>query len=754
MGPQLSIGQKINYSIVELNNLSRCNDFEYVALSNDPGMLINLEIDQRFLDCKDCHVRMITSIKTKFDKNTTELSFDDGNGISEANKITRHSSWGEAQEYIINRRFVGKPFRFDPSDKAGKFSVKYLHFYVWSAQASKAVIIWDFFRRSHDSTSVWQKKSAVGSCPGLHHKVFDTFYDSYMRSEPEVLHNPYSLWAKYVEKSQLARIRSAISWNRGIKFSLLMPTYNSNPIHLAECIESVLEQEYDNWELCIVDDCSTNPDTINVLLRLSKKDSRIKFKRRDKNGHICRATNDALEMASGDRICFLDHDDRLEPNALHCLALEISKNPNLDLIYTDEDFISLDGRRIRPHFKSDWNADLLLSHNYITHLVCVRADRTRAIGGLRVGTEGAQDYDFLLRYTNDLNPEKILHLPYILYHWRISESSTAGSRSAKPYTVSAGEKALKDFISLKNINATVLRLDQDNFYEVRRNVLDPSVNKVSIIIPTRNSLKLLRTCVESILSKTLYPNYEVVIVDNGSDDVQTLDYLSSLGERTNILGCVRVVSFNEPFNYSRINNFAFQHASGNLICLLNNDTEVIEPNWLGIMAGHALRPDVGCVGSKLLYEDNTIQHAGIVLSIGGSAGHYHKGLDNSSHGYFLRPHLTQEVSAVTGACLMVKSEIYSAVNGLDEMLFPIAFNDVDFCLKVRKLGLRNIYVPSSSLYHYESKSRGYEDTPEKKKRFQKELASLHKSWGHLLREDPFYNPNLTKDREDFSYRVA
>lgn len=751
--PTTQMPHKIRHTIIRQDNVLSHSGNEHTAITNDPSFLIKIDIDPSFLERAECHIRMTTAVVSQFDRTTTELYLDEGNGYSQVNSIMRFYAWGETQEYIIHRRFTGKPIRFDPTDRPGRLSIKYLHFYIWSAKASKAIVFFDFSRRSKDPTSAFKKNRFTHYFPSSTQESFDSIYAHYIAGKPDLLHEPYSLWAKYVETSRRARRHASMIMGTQVKFSLLVPTYNTNPAHLEECIRSVIEQTYRNWELCIVDDCSTNADTIIALLRLCAEDSRIKLKRRDRNGHICNATNDALDMASGDRICFLDHDDCLAPDALQCFADAILKNPKLDLIYSDEDFISLDGCRISPHFKSDWNPDLLLSHNYITHLVCAKTDRVRAIGGLRLGTEGAQDYDFLLRYTNDLDSTKILHIADILYHWRISETSTAGSSSAKPYTVAAGEKALQDIISLQQINATVLCLDNDNFYEVRRKVQSPSSNKISIIIPTKNCYYLLKTCVESILSKTVYPNYEIIIVDNGSDDIHTIRYLRDFSARSDALSRVRILSFNEPFNYSRINNFAFHHAKGNIVCLLNNDTEVIEPQWLDIMAGHVLRPEVGCVGAKLLFDDDTIQHAGIILSLGGYAGHSHKGLANNSFGYFLRPHVTQEVSAVTGACLMVRSEVYRCLNGLDEVLFPIAYNDVDFCLKAKDIGLRNIYAASASLYHYESKSRGYEDTPEKKLRFQKEQTNLLKTWGHMLIDDPFYNPNLTKDREDFSIRV-
>jgi len=746
--------RQISYSINSTANLLSHGDGLYSATSNDPSILIDLTVEGKRLDGESGHIRMVVVVDSDDDKITSELYFDTGKGYSQECSLTRSFASGEIQEYILHKRFAKGLLRYDPHNRPGRLRIKHLLFYTWGERASYVSLVKDFARRLEDPTKMQPLQGINEAAMLTTAKSFEDAYLHYLAGDSEPVKNPYSLWAKYIEKTSILRYKTSPTIKSTIKFSILVPVYNTEPAHLRECVMSVICQTYSNWELCIADDNSSRQETKDELQALVNLDDRIRVVIREENGHICRATNDALDLATGDRICFLDHDDILSPYALQAMEKIIANRPEIRLIYSDEDFLDPKGNRISPHFKSDWNRYLLYSHNYITHFVCIEANLVRQVGGLRIGTEGSQDYDLLLRIGNLLEDREIYHIPEILYHWRISETSTAGSSDAKPYTVAAGQKALTDALMERGEDVIVDTHVQDNFYNVSWRFPGGVEPKVSIIIPTRNGLDLLRNCINSVLERTSYSLYEVIIVDNGSDDPEILSYFERL--RSGGAGPVpiSVFRFDEPFNYSRINNFAFQHATGDLVCLLNNDTEVVEPEWMRMMASYAVRKDIGCVGAKLLYEDDTIQHAGIILSLGGFAGHSHKGLDNQSFGYFMRPHLTQEVSAVTGACLMVRSEVFRQVNGLDETLFAVAYNDVDFCLKAREIGLKNIYVPSAVLYHYESKSRGYEDSPEKKARFAKEQSNLAKAWKHTLREDFSYNPNLTKDREDFSLRVC
>ena len=439
----------------------------------------------------------------------------------------------------------------------------------------------------------------------------------------------------------------------------------------------------------------------------------------------------------------------LAPHALYMVVEAINENPNLKIIYTDEDKIDENGNRFEPHFKSDWNLDLLLSQNYIAHLLVIRKDIVDKIGGFRKGTEGAQDHDIVLRASLLCKEEEIYHIPYILYHWRMWENSTAKAPKAKDYTEDAGIKAITNYLKEKRIkDFKVVKGRFPNTYRVIYPIPDPPP-LVSIIIPTKDKVDLLRKCIKSILNKTDYPNYEIIIVNHDSEQEETYKFFKEISLKYDN---IKTLKFSGEFNYSLINNFAVNHAKGELLLFLNNDTEVINSEWLTEMVSHAMREEIGCVGAKLYYPDDTIQHAGVILGLGGVAGHSHKHFPKDEPGYFCRLHLIQNVSAVTGACLMVRKEIFLKVGGFDHVNLKVAFNDVDFCLKVRDLGCRNLWTPYAELYHHESKSRGYEDTPEKQERFRREIEFMKQKRGDILMRDPYYNPNLTLDRGDFSIK--
>jgi len=530
--------------------------------------------------------------------------------------------------------------------------------------------------------------------------------------------------------------------------SVLMPCFNSNVEYLEKAINSVSCQEYTNWELCIADDASSDANVIEVIKRYSTTDNRIKFTIRDKNGHISEATNTALSMADGEWITFLDHDDMLSKNALFDLAYEINKNPNLKFIYTDEDKIDENENRHDPHFKSDWNPDLLFSQNYICHLVAINSEVLKKVNGFRKDVEGSQDYDLILRCLKFINADQIHHIPKILYHWRAVPGSTALHAGEKDYATVAGIKALEDYFNQSGKKCVVQKGPYPTTYRVKYCIPDPKP-LVSLIIPIRDQLKTTKKCIQSILLKTDYKNYNFIIVDNQSCKIETQTYFNELQRRYNN---IKVIKYDGEFNYSAINNFAVNHCSGSIIGLLNNDVEVISEEWLTEMVSHACRSEIGCVGAKLYYPNNTIQHAGVILGIGSVAGHSHKHYPGDHHGYFSRLKLTQNLSAVTGACLVVRKEVFKAVGGLDEDNLKIAFNDVDFCLKVSAAGYRNIWTPYAELFHHESVSRGHEDTPEKVARFNSEANYMIQKWGDKLLNDQYYNINLTLKKEDFSSR--
>jgi O-antigen biosynthesis protein len=529
--------------------------------------------------------------------------------------------------------------------------------------------------------------------------------------------------------------------------SVVMPVYNTSETWLRLAIESVRNQLYPEWELCVADDGSFEPGVKQILNEYQAKDPRIRVAFGSHNGHISAASNTAIEIARGEFIAFLDHDDELSEHALYMIAVELNGHRDAGLIYSDEDKIDQSGRRYDPYFKPDWNPALFLAQNFIRHLAVYRTSIVKKIGGLRLGYEGAQDWDLALRVTERIPPTDIRHIPYVLYHWRAVVGSTAIGEQEKPYVKEAQRKTLQSHFERIEKKAEVLPA-ANHYWRIKYALRDPPP-KVSIIIPTRNGFELLCRCLDSIYEKTIYRNYELIIVDNQSDDLKMLNYLARLEQKQG----VRILRYDAPFNYAAVNNFAVQNADGEIVALLNNDLEVIAPDWLEEMVSYAVQPEIGAVGAMLYYPNNTIQHAGVILGIGspppGVAAHVYKKCPRGFRGQSSRAVLCQNMSAVTAACLAVRRRVFEQLGGLDEKNLPIAFNDIDFCLRVRESGYRNLWTPYAELYHYESASRGYEDTPEKRKRFEKEKQYMKQRWGDLLLKDPAYNPNLAVGRAPF-----
>lgn len=547
----------------------------------------------------------------------------------------------------------------------------------------------------------------------------------------------------HISPADIAAMKSAAAgWSHRPTFSVIMPVYNTPEQLLQEAVDSVIEQAYPHWELCIADDCSPSPHVRRVLDSYAARDQRIKIIYREENGHISEASNSALSIATGDWYALMDHDDLLAPHALYCMAHAIVHNPDAKLLYSDEDKINQAGQREGAYFKCDFNLELFRSHNLITHLGVYHRSLVEEIGGFRSKYNGAQDYDFALRCVEVLRPEQIIHVPRVLYHWRMIEGSTALSNDEKPYAMSAGERALNAHYERLEINAVAELIG----FGYRTRYLLDSKPLVSIIIPTRNAIQLVKQCIDSILLKTTYRKYEILLVDNGSDDVEALAYFAELAKEPRI----KVLRDDRPFNYSAINNNAAKQCKGEVLVLLNNDTEVISPDWLETMVGHAMQKGVGAVGAKLLYPDDRVQHAGVVMGLGGLAAHAHHAFRRHDAGFFGRLALANEFSAVTAACLVVKTEHFFAVGGLNETDLTVAYNDVDFCLKLQQLGLRNLYTPFAELYHYESATRGQEyETPEKQARFDREKLFMIQEWESIIQYDPAYNPNLTLDSANF-----
>jgi GT2 family glycosyltransferase len=528
-----------------------------------------------------------------------------------------------------------------------------------------------------------------------------------------------------------------------ILISLIIPVYNVQRRWLEAAIESVRQQTYPNWQLCIADDGSSHQETLDYIRQLS--DQRIQILFLEKNQGIATASNAALTLARGAFVGFLDHDDELTPDALQQVARIINKFEP-DLIYSDEEYIKINGIRYSAHFKPDYSPDLLLSINYICHLVVYRRSLLQKIGGLHCGFDGAQDHDLLLRYLDQT--DRIVHIPKILYRWRRIPGSTADHFANKHYAWEAGRRAIVDTLKRRGIAGKVTFGNHPGTYRVCREIQNKP--KISIIIPFRDGAELLARCLNSILKKTTYSLFEIIGVSNQSKEPATLAMMEDYQQQDSR---IRFLYYDQPFNFSAINNFAVNLAQGDHILLLNNDTEVITPDWLEALLEHSQRPEVGTVGAKLYYPNDTVQHAGIIVGIGGSAGHSHKCLDRNDPGYFNRLDVIQNISAVTGACLMVKKTLYQALGGLDEINLPIAFNDVDFCLRLREQGYLNIFTPYCELYHHESQSRGFETTPDRKRRFKQECHYLRQRHVAIFTEgDPYYNPNLPLDRETFGLR--
>lgn len=524
--------------------------------------------------------------------------------------------------------------------------------------------------------------------------------------------------------------------------SIVIPVYNIQKDILEECLDSILKQIYTNFEICIADDCSTNKETIETLKEYEQKDPRIKVVYRKENGHISKATNSAIEIANGEFIAFMDDDDVIPENALYEFAKVLNQNPKLDLIYTDEDKIEMDGTLCEPHFKPDYSPDTLLSCNYISHFSFFRKSIIDQIGGLRQEFFGAQDFDLVLRFVEKTN--NIYHIPKVLYHWRKMPNSTAVTMSSKSYALENGKKSIEAALIRRGIKGRVyLPLEQAAHYIIEYDT--PGNPMVSIIIQTKDYATILNNCLQSIYEKSKYENFEVIIVNNNSTEQETFNLLDEYKKKYNNF---KVYEANYEFNYAKMMNEAVQNANGEYILLLNNDTEVLTENFIQIMLGYAMQEHIGAVGVKLLYPDGLIQHGGVLLGVQGIVNHAFLGRNRNSYGYFARLLIPYNYSAVTAACLMVKKSKYEEVHGLDEQL-KVNFNDVDFNLKLLEKGYYNVFLPQVELIHYESKTRDYATTPEKRKQSLAEENYIKNKWKDKLTNDRFYNPNFSSKKMFF-----
>lgn len=590
---------------------------------------------------------------------------------------------------------------------------------------------------------LWKRFSSYLRRNGLKNTVKRIFH-----SLPKAkVRSDYPSWYKRHKASarELKRQRGE-SFSRPVVFSIAIPLYRTNETYLKALLESVLAQTYPHWELCLADGSGSENSLEPLVRRTTAGDPRIRYQLLTDNLGIAENTNAAIKMAAGDFILLADHDDLLSPDALYECAKALQDRTDTEVLYTDEDKVDMPGKtHFDPNFKPDFNIDYLRSLNYICHLFGVKRSLLDRVGLLRQEFDGAQDYDFILRCCEQA--VHIHHIPKILYHWRHHMGSTAANPESKTYAIEAGRLALEAHYRRMGIPASVEQAEYFGMYHTVYHWEDTPL--VSILIPNKDHVEDLRKCMDSIDKRSSYRNYEYIIIENNSTDRETFLYYEEIKKRAN----VTVAVYQGDFNFSRINNFGEQYAKGDYLLLLNNDTEMIGADCLREMLNYCMREDVGIVGAKLLYEDDTIQHAGVVIGLGGVAGHTFVGANRHAVGYQKHILCTQDYSAVTAACLMVKHDLYRTVGGLTEEL-AVAFNDIDFCLKIRALGKLVVYDPYAELYHYESKSRGYEDTPEKIRRFNSEISKFQKRWPEILKNgDPYYNPNLSLSSCDYSLKL-
>ena len=553
----------------------------------------------------------------------------------------------------------------------------------------------------------------------------------------------YERWIAQYDKSTVS---DRLAWGRKIRalrrkplISVLLPVYNPNLQLLRGAFDSVRSQIYDAWELCIADDASTDPSVRPFLEEMARSDARLRLTFRQRNGHIAACSNTALELAHGEWCALLDQDDLLAERAFAAVACEIAQHPEAGIIYSDEDKIDARGARSDPFFKGDWNPELFLGQNFINHLGVYRASLLREAGGFREGFEGSQDYDLALRCIERLRADQVRHIPRILYHWRRAEGSVATDPKAKPYATEAARRAIAEHLCRRGIAARVEACPEA--VEAHRVIYELAEPRplVSIIIPFRDRVEVLEQCIRSLEERTDYAPIEIIVVDNGSVEERTHRVLRGLQSQ---LGA-RVLQDAGDFNFSRLINRAAAVAQGQLLALLNNDIEAENPEWLREMVSYAVQPGVGAVGARLWYPEGGLQHGGVILGLGGVAGHALYRARRGETKFFNRALLQQNCSAVTAACMVVRKEAFEMVGGFDEINLPISFNDVDFCLRLRARGLQNVWTPYANLTHHESASRGHHTAPEEQEQILHESIFMQEKWGPELLADPFYNPNLT-----------
>ena len=727
------------------------NNKQWIASGNDPTFELSFRFTPRGWVLIDLHLtRPSTSACTP------KLYWDAGLDYHESHSTELPLNENGRCKRLVYIPLTTRRLRLDPLESEGSFSIDKLSFKPippWDTYKLLAQYLGQHPRYYQNSVKqVLQSLKQQSKESGIQWKVLARKdYDELFIADFKA--SSYACWIKYVEqpRRQAVAIQQRLQRLQGRPLiSIILPTYKTALHHLRACIDSVLQQSYTHWELCIADDASAQPELTQALQDYAAQYPQIKLVLRNTNGHISASSNSALALATGEFVALLDHDDLLAPHALLSVAERIATNPNVRLLYSDEDKLGENGERHSPYFKPDWNPELLRGQNYLCHLCVYHRALLNQLGGFQTGFEGAQDWDLALRATEQLDASQIEHIPEILYHWRAIPGSTALATGEKDYIFSASKQILEAHVKRVGLNAEILPT-KGNHWRIRHQLpSDPPL--VSLLIPTHNGLEILKPCLEGILQKTDYPNYEIILIDNNSDDPHTLQFLQSAAS----LARVKVIQDSGPFNYSAINNRATAAAQGSLLAFVNNDIEPINSDWLTEMVAEALQAQTGAVGAMLYYPNDRVQHAGVVLGIAGPrivegvAGHAFKHFPRGHGGQMNRLRLRQNYSAVTAACLVVRREVFEAVGGFNETDLPVSYNDVDLCLRIRAAGYRNLWTPFAELYHHESASRGAEDTPAKQARAHQKFQYMRQTWGPLLDNDPAYNPNLTLIHEDFS----
>ncbi len=685
----------------------------------------------------------------------SQLYFDMGEGFCEENSISQKLKPNKVYKRLVYLKSKPKAVKFHPTNKPSKFTIETLSFTPVTQQFATSRLLKRILnhRLIPDLSNETQLRELITTKAKAGRQEFvDVLYRYY--EQTHLYHDAsdpvsYGQWLRKYENTldyHADTILSTIeSFTIRPKISIILSLKHDNEMDLRKALDSIVSQSYSNWEICIAD-LTEQYQLSGIINEYQATESK---KRIHYNKCVLDCSNPidlALSLATGEFVAELNHNDELSPHALYFMVKAVNQNPSAEFFYSDEDKLDEEGRRKLPFFKPNWNQDLLYSYNYIRNFAMLNLSLVRSLGGFNNGEEENQNYDLFLRASKALDFENIIHVPRVLYHSRILCDSLL---EEKEIIAKSGVTSLQNHFKSLGKEVAVSMGEFPNTYRVSHPIPDDNP-LVSLIIPTRDMLEVLKPCVESILEKTEYENYEIIIVDNQSCRDETHAWFTVIETHPKI----KILQYNEEFNYSAINNYAVERANGTVVGLINNDVEIINGDWLSEMLAHAIRPDIGCVGAKLLYSDNTVQHAGVVLGLGetkdfsGLAGHILKGIDTREPGYFNRAAVVQNYSAVTAACLLIKKELFQKVGGLEENNLKVAFNDVDFCLNVREAGYRNLWTPYALLYHYESKSRGKEDTPEKQIRAQSEIAYMKLKWSDMLRNDPAYNCNLTLMRDD------